>query len=185
MKTNQILVRYGELSTKGKNRSSFIGRLRDNVRQTFSDLEKIRIKAERDRMFITSDDEEELAQVIERLPQVFGIQSFSPVTACELDLEAMKRTAEAVVAKLQDTDKSFDISVKRTIKEMPHERTKMTKALSSHVPRAFPEVKGQKKGPANDLKEEGREEGVDMMAEVIQGAGGLPGGAGRTALGKL
>lgn len=50
MKTNQILVRYGELSTKGKNRSSFIGRLRDNIRHTFSDLGKLQIQAERDRM---------------------------------------------------------------------------------------------------------------------------------------
>lgn len=72
MKTNQILVRYGELSTKGKNRSSFIGRLRDNIRHTFSDLGKLQIQAERDRMFINSDSEEDMQQVIERLPKVSG-----------------------------------------------------------------------------------------------------------------
>ena len=71
MKTNQILVRYGELSTKGKNKSSFIGRLRDNVRQTFSDLPGVRVKAERDRMFIYSDSEAEIAQVLSRLQKVF------------------------------------------------------------------------------------------------------------------
>ncbi|EGA90744.1 thiamine biosynthesis protein [Planococcus donghaensis MPA1U2] len=182
MKTNQILVRYGELSTKGKNRSSFIGRLRDNVRQTFSDLEQIHIKAERDRMFITSDDEQELAQVIERLPYVFGIQSFSPVTACELDIEAMKKTAEAVIAKIEDTDKSFKVSVKRPYKEFPYEKPEIMKELSSHVLRAFPDLKVQMKDPEIDLKVEVRKEAVYMMAEVIQGAGGLPVGAGGKAL---
>ena len=182
MKTNQILVRYGELSTKGKNRSSFIGRLRDNVRQTFSDLENIHIKAERDRMFITSDNEVELAQVIERLPTVFGIQSFSPVTACELNLEAMKRTAEAVVANLENTEKTFKVSVKRPYKEFPHEKPEIMKELSSHVLRIFPDLQVQMKHPEIDLKVEVREEAVYMMAEVIQGAGGLPVGAGGKAL---
>src|SRR5690606_26182479 len=103
MKTNQILVRYGELSTKGKNRSSFIGRLRDNVRHTFSDLGKLQIQAERDRMFINSDSEEDMQQVIERLPKVFGIQSFSPVTETELSLQAMQDAAIALVGRM-DTE---------------------------------------------------------------------------------
>lgn len=182
MKTNQILVRYGELSTKGKNRSSFIGRLRDNVRQTFSDLKQIRIKAERDRMFITSDNEQELAQVIERLPFVFGIQSFSPVTACELDMDMMKKTAEAVIAKLDNTDKSFKVSVKRPFKAFPHDKLEIMKEISTYVLKEFPNLKVQMKNPEIDLKIEVREEAVYMMAEVIKGAGGLPVGAGGKAL---
>ncbi|ANU25748.1 tRNA uracil 4-sulfurtransferase ThiI [Planococcus versutus] len=182
MKTNQILVRYGELSTKGKNRSSFIGRLRDNVRQTFSDLKQIRIKAERDRMFITSDNEQELAQVIERLPFVFGIQSFSPVTACNLDMDMMKKTAEVVIAKLDNTDKSFKVSVKRPFKAFPHDKLEIMKEISTYVLKEFPNLKVQMKNPEIDLKIEVREEAVYMMAEVIKGAGGLPVGASGKAL---
>ncbi|SDH97299.1 thiamine biosynthesis protein ThiI [Planococcus glaciei] len=182
MKTKQVLVRYGELSTKGKNRSSFIGRLRDNVRQMFADLKTVRVKAERDRMFILADDEREMEQVLERLPNVFGIQSFSPVTEAELNFEAMKRAAIAVVSKLDRDNKSFKVSVKRPFKEFSHEKPEITQEIGSHVLRSFPELSVQMKHPDIELKVEIREEAAYMMAEVIEGAGGLPVGAGGKAL---
>ncbi|PSL31070.1 thiamine biosynthesis protein ThiI [Planomicrobium soli] len=182
MKTNQILVRYGELSTKGKNRSSFIGRLRDNVRQTFMDLGGIRIKAERDRMFIASDDEAEIEQVIQRLPKVFGIQSFSPVIEAELDMEAMKQTAYDVVKKLNREGKTFKVTVKRPNKAFPLEKLEIMHELGSHVLRNFSELSVQMQHPDIELKVEIREEAAYMMAEVIQGAGGLPVGAGGKGL---
>ena len=182
MKTNQVLVRYGELSTKGKNRSSFIGRLRDNVRQMFSDLETVRVKAERDRLFIYADLEEDMDQVLLRLPNVFGIQSFSPVTEAELNFEAMKRAAIAVVSKLDRDNKSFKVSVKRPYKEFPHEKPEIIQEIGSHVLRSFPELSVQMKHPDIELKVEIREEAAYMMAEVIEGAGGLPVGAGGKAL---
>ncbi|MGI2326335.1 tRNA uracil 4-sulfurtransferase ThiI [Planococcus sp. YIM B11945] len=182
MKTNQILVRYGELSTKGKNRSSFIGRLRDNVRQTFSDLGTIRVKAERDRMFILSDSELEMEQVLKRLPKVFGIQSFSPVTEAELNLEEMKKTAFEVMNKLDLTGKTFKVNVNRAFKEFPHEKMEIMQAIGSHVLRSFPELKVQMHHPDIELKIDIRQEAAYMMAEVIQGAGGLPVGAGGKGL---
>ena len=182
MKTNQILVRYGELSTKGKNRSSFIGRLRDNVRQVFSDISSIKVKAERDRMFIYSDNEEDMQQVLERLPKVFGIQSFSPVTETELTLEAMQKAAVAVISKLDRKGKSFKVSVNRANKEFPHEKLEILQAVGSHVLRSFPELTVQMKKPDIELKVDIRENAAFLMAEVIQGAGGLPVGAGGKAL---
>ena len=182
MKTNQILVRYGELSTKGKNRSSFIGRLRDNVRQVFSDISSIKVKAERDRMFIYSDNEEDMQQVLERLPKVFGIQSFSPVTETELTLEAMQKAAVAVISKLDREGKSFKVSVNRANKEFPHEKLEILQAVGSHVLRSFPELTVQMKKPDIELKVDIRENAAFLMAEVIQGAGGLPVGAGGKAL---
>lgn len=182
MKTNQVLVRYGELSTKGKNRNSFIGRLRDNVRQTFSDLESVRIKAERDRMFIYTEDELEMEQVLKRLPNIFGIQSFSPVTQSDLNFEAMKKAATTVVSKLNREGKSFKVSVKRPNKAFPFEKPEITQEIGSHILRNFPELSVQMRHPDIDLKVEIREEAAYMMAEVIQGAGGLPVGAGGKAL---
>ena len=50
MKWKKILIRYGELSTKGRNRKH-LHRLRNNIRYSFADLPKFQIKTERDRMF--------------------------------------------------------------------------------------------------------------------------------------
>ncbi|CEG23263.1 putative tRNA sulfurtransferase [Planococcus massiliensis] len=182
MKTNQILVRYGELSTKGKNRSSFIGRLRDNIRQMFADLENIRVKAERDRMFIFTDSEEDMQQILERLPKVFGIQSFSPVTETALTMEAMQEAAIAVIDKLDLEGKTFKVNVNRANKDFPHEKLEIMQAIGSNVLRNFPELTVQMKKPDIELKVDIRENGAFLMAEVIQGAGGLPVGAGGKAL---
>lgn len=182
MKTNQILVRYGELSTKGKNRSSFIGRLRDNVRHTFSDLGKLQIKAERDRMFINSDSEEDMEKVIARLPKVFGIQSFSPVTETELSIEAMKTAASALIGKMDLTGKSFKVSVRRANKNFELQKPEILHGIGSHVLRAYPELSVQMKNPDIELKVEIRDEAAYMTAEVIKGAGGMPIGAEGKAL---
>ena len=182
MKTNQVLVRYGELSTKGKNRNSFIGRLRDNIRHTFPDLNGLHIKAERDRMFLSSEDEEVMEEVIARLPKVFGIQSFSPVAESELTMEAMKETAMSIIGKMDTLDKSFKVSVKRPNKSFPFEKPAIMQEVASHVLRNFPDLKVQMKNPEIELKVEIREKAAYMMAEVVQGAGGLPVGAGGKAI---
>ena len=52
MKYSEIMVRYGELSTKGKNRKSFIMQLAQNVRQALKDFPEIKIHADRDRMHL-------------------------------------------------------------------------------------------------------------------------------------
>ncbi|HSI67866.1 MAG TPA: tRNA uracil 4-sulfurtransferase ThiI [Planococcus sp. (in: firmicutes)] len=182
MKTNQVLVRYGELSTKGKNRNSFIGRLRDNIRHTFSDLDGLHIKAERDRMFLSSEDEAVMEAVIGKLPKVFGIQSFSPVSECELTLDAMKETAMSIIGKMDTADKTFKVSVKRPNKAFPHEKPEIMSEVASQVLRNFPDLKVQMKNPDIELKVEIREKAAYMMADVIQGAGGLPVGAGGKAL---
>lgn len=182
MKTNQILVRYGELSTKGKNRSSFIGRLRDNIHHTFSDLGKLQIKAERDRMFINSDSEEDVEKVIARLPKVFGIQSFSPVTETELSLEAMQTAAVSLVGKMELQGKSFKVTVRRANKDFELQKPEILHGIGSAVLRAYPELSVQMKNPDIDLKVEIRDKAAYMTAEVIKGAGGLPIGAGGKAL---
>ncbi|PKH11472.1 tRNA uracil 4-sulfurtransferase ThiI [Planomicrobium sp. MB-3u-38] len=182
MKTKQILVRYGELSTKGKNRSSFIGRLRDNIHHTFNDLGKLQIKAERDRMFINSDSEEDMEKVIARLPKVFGIQSFSPVTETELSLEAMQTAAVALIGKMDIQGKSFKVSVRRANKDFDLQKPEILHGIGSVVLRAYPELSVQMKNPDIELKVEIREKAAYMTAEVIKGAGGLPIGAGGKAL---
>ena len=46
MQYTEIMVRYGELSTKGKNRRNFIDRLGFNVRQAMHDFPELVVKAD-------------------------------------------------------------------------------------------------------------------------------------------
>ena len=49
---DHILIRYGELSTKGKNRKDFIRRLHTNVKHALNMFEAIEIEKTHDRMYI-------------------------------------------------------------------------------------------------------------------------------------
>ncbi|PUB15199.1 tRNA uracil 4-sulfurtransferase ThiI [Paenisporosarcina sp. OV554] len=174
MEWKELLIRYGELSTKGRNRNAFTGRLRDNIRYAFADLPKFQIITERDRMFIRPNEQETMDQLIERLPKIFGIQSFSPVASCSLDLEDIKQTAVKVVESLDRVDKTFKVTVKRSYKPFEMETNELQQFVGSHVLRNFPDIKVQMKKPDIDLVVEVRRDAVYMMAQVIPGAGGLP-----------
>ena len=65
MQYTEIMVRYGELSTKGKNRRNFIDRLGFNVRSAMHDFPELVVKAHRDRMHIYLNGEDS-DKVIER-----------------------------------------------------------------------------------------------------------------------
>jgi Thiamine biosynthesis ATP pyrophosphatase len=52
MEYTEIMVRYGELSTKGKNRKSFIDRLHGNVAKVLKDFPELRMQPHRDRLHI-------------------------------------------------------------------------------------------------------------------------------------
>lgn len=86
MQYTEIMVRYGELSTKGKNRRSFIDRLGTNTRNALSGFKKLEVKAQRDRLHIRLNGED-YHQVADRVGKIFGIQNFSPVIKVTRDVK--------------------------------------------------------------------------------------------------
>ncbi|WP_019413903.1 tRNA uracil 4-sulfurtransferase ThiI [Paenisporosarcina sp. TG20] len=182
MEWKEILVRYGELSTKGRNRNAFTGRLRDNIKYAFADLPKFQIITERDRMFIRPNEKETMDQIIDRLPRIFGIQSFSPVASCSLELEDIRETALKVMKSLDRADKTFKVTVKRSYKPFEMSTNELQEYVGSYVLSSFPEIKVQMKKPDIDLRIEVRREAVYMTAQIIPGAGGLPIGSNGKSL---
>ena len=82
---SEILIRYGELSTKGKNRMKFVSRLANNVREVLTQWPMVSVKSDRDRthIFLNGADYNPLS---EKLAKVFGIQSFSPAIKVEKNI---------------------------------------------------------------------------------------------------
>jgi len=182
MKWHEILVRYGEITTKGKNRKQFINRLRENIRYTFQDLDQVHIRSERDRMYLSSPSDEEMDILIERLPTVFGIQSFSPVAECPTTLEDMKNLAVEIVKGIDYEGKTFKVNVKRSYKKFELETYELNREVAAHVLSTLPGMTVQMKDPDIELRIEVREQATYMMVEVIQGAAGLPVGSNGKAL---
>ncbi len=88
MQYSEIMIRYGELSTKGKNRMRFINKLRNNISDVLSIYPQVKVTADRDRAhaYLNGADYEPVA---ESLKQVFGIQNFSPVYKVEKSVDVL------------------------------------------------------------------------------------------------
>ena len=75
MNYDQVLIRFGDLMLKGKNRNTFINQVVRLIRQNIKDLNVEMIKTH-DRVYLTINDTSK-DLIIERLMRVSGIGSFS------------------------------------------------------------------------------------------------------------
>lgn len=178
----EIMVRYGELSTKGKNRRSFIMRLAENVKGALVAFPAVTVKGDRDRMhlYLNGTDSK---PVMERLTKVFGIQNFSPSIRVEKDLDVIIATVQALMQKIYTGSETFKITAKRSDHEFVQTSDELNQTLGSAVFQVLPGIKAQMKRPDINLRVEIRQNGAYLSYETIQGAGGLPvGTSGRGML---
>ena len=52
VKYDTVLIRYGELSTKGKNRKTFVQKLLSNIKHTLKDMPNLEYRVTYERIYI-------------------------------------------------------------------------------------------------------------------------------------
>lgn len=178
---DRILIRYGEISTKGRNRKQFVDKLRRSIKRVLHDFPDVKIEAQRDRMFILLNGEKS-EEIIERLKDIFGIQSFSPAMKVEKDLHAMKEAALSLFKNVYSEGKSFKITAKRADKEFELDTNEINQEFGGHILKNMPNVKVNVKRPDINLVVEVRKEASYISCENYKGAGGLPAGSSGKAM---
>lgn len=183
MKPTQIMIRYGELSTKGKNINFFIDTLGRNVKNALAgSFPQVETSWFRDRMYVELNGES-ADEVIERLKDIFGIQTMSPVLQVEKSLEAAEKGAVEIVRPFVEAGKSFKINTKRADHEFEYDTMDLNRMLGAAVAEAFPELEVKMEKPDLTVRTEVRADGIYLSVETIQGPGGLPvGTAGKGML---
>ena len=112
VKYDTVLIRYGELSTKGKNRRDFITRLFTNIKYMLRDYPALTYRKTYDRIYIKLTDEDP-AEIETKLKKVFGISSFSFTEKVNSNLEDIKH---ACVRIAKESNKKKFKMVKERIK---------------------------------------------------------------------
>ncbi|KAB7705895.1 tRNA 4-thiouridine(8) synthase ThiI [Bacillus aerolatus] len=181
MNYDRILVRYGELSTKGRNRNQFINKLKKSILHVLRDYKDLKIELGRDRLFIHLNGTP-FEAVREKLRRVFGIQSFSPVVRTGKDIEEMKAAALELVRRNFSEGKTFKVSARRSDKLFELDTNEINYTIGSHVLRNLEKLKVDVKNPDINLLVEVRAEGVFLSCEKYSGAVGLPTGASGKAM---
>ena len=181
MKT-RILIRYGELSTKGRNKKMFTQKLASNIKKALVDFPQVKVIPDYDFMYLDLHEAPEEA-VIEKVKPIFGIQSISPVYIVEKDMEVAKKVVLDLLSQEDLEDKTFKIMTRRSDHTFEMDTNQINLFLGDAVLEAFPDIKVQLKQPDITVRIDVRREHLMVSLKTIQGAGGLPvGTSGRAML---
>ena len=175
---DHILVRFGELSTKGKNRKDFIKRLLTNVKNALRDFNELTYERTHGRMYIMLNGEDHEA-VAKHLQQVFGISSFSFAVKVASDIEVIKQTC-LVLAKQSDAQ-TFKIEARRSFKQFPMVSDEINREVAGEILRNT-DIKVNVREPQLRIQIELHQEATYIMTGKIKGNGGYPVGVGGKAL---
>ena len=181
MKT-RILIRYGELSTKGRNKKMFTQKLASNIKKALVDFPQVKVIPDYDFMYLDLYEAPEEA-VIEKVKPIFGIQSISPVYIIEKDMEVAKNVVLDLLSQEDLEGKTFKIMTKRSDHTFEMDTNQINLFLGDAVLEAFPDIKVQLKQPDITVRIDVRREHLMVSLKTIPGAGGLPvGTSGRVML---
>ena len=181
MKYTEIMVRYGELSTKGKNRKDFIGRLAGNVTKVLRDFPQVEIHPRHDRMHIVLNDAP-FKEVDQRLKKVFGIQTYSPTIKVEKTLEAIEKTSLSLMNETFKKGMTFKVNTRRSDHQFLYDTNELNKMVGDYLFANMSDLKVEMKHPDLILRIEVRKDAVYISNQLLHGAGGMPVGTGGRAV---
>ncbi|MDO4912128.1 MAG: tRNA uracil 4-sulfurtransferase ThiI [Lactobacillus sp.] len=182
MNYTEVMVRYGELSTKGKNRKDFINRLSNNIQKVLYDFPDLEFHPRHDRMHIVLHGTP-FEEVDERLSKVFGIQTYSPVVKCERTLEKIEETALEVMKATFKTGMTFKVNCRRSDHKFTYDTNEINQKVAAYLYENMDNLKAEMKHPDLVLRIEVRLDAIYISSVLIKGAGGMPvGTAGKAVM---
>jgi len=171
----KILFHFGELSLKGKNRSTFERKMAQNIKRVIKHVLKPNgFYREHGRM--TADVEEITDELLDLLALLPGIRNFSVVHECEPELAAIQKAAKAAV--LEDfgenvAGKPFRVSSRRSNKGFPITSPELNFEVGGYLKTKL-ELAVNLDNPEIDVRVEVGAKSVYIYTRKIQGIGGLP-----------
>ena len=164
-----IMVRFGELSTKGKNKKDFIHTLFLNIKHALKDF-SVTVESRFDHIYVHLNNEN-YEPIIERLQDVSGIQGLSLVARIDNDIEKIKESSLELI-KLEE-GKTFKVKVKRSNKKFPLHSEEITRIVAPVILKNT-SLKVDVHNPDILLNIEVRDEGTYIFVKTFPGAGGYP-----------
>ncbi len=169
---NQILVRFGDLTLKGRNQKEFLNREYALVRHKLEGL-NVNIINKHDRIYIDILDED-YKKIINALDKVSGLSSYSLCLKCDSNLDAIKESGYNLVHAEITTPKTFKIETRRANKKFPLNSLEVSKEVSAYILAKMGILEVDVKKPQVTLTIEIREDATYLYLDAIKGMGGFP-----------
>ena len=175
---DHIVVRYGELSTKGKNKKDFTKALTNNIKKRLQAYKGLTYRTLHDGLFVKLNGED-YELIKEDLKQVFGYAYFSGAILVDKDIEEIKKTA-LLLAQNRDY-KTFKMVSKRSDKTFPIRSDDINRQVAGHILRNS-DLKVDVHNPDLKIYVVISNENAIIMDEKVRGIGGYPTGVNGKAL---
>jgi len=177
----RLLVRYGDLNLKGKNIKYFVDKVNHLIKEKCEGL-ALGFEFKHDRVFVLLNGiDPEL--VIQRLNRVSGLYSYSLISKCAVDLDAIADLGLAMIQeKTQEKATTFKVETKRADKNYPLTSLEISPVLAGKILTRAPYLTVDVHHPELMLNVEVRQEGAYLFIGQIKAMGGYPVGIGGKGL---
>ena len=175
-----VMVRFAELSTKGKNIKDFIKKLGNNLKEALKDYKELTYNIRHDHIYIHLNGVpfENVRFAIEHTP---GLLSYSLVESLPKDIEVIKKRAKELA--FESDAKTFKVVSKRIDKLFPYHSDEINRIVAKEI---LIDPSNTKKvdvhNPELKINIVIREDVAYIYSKVYEGLGGYPVGIAGKAL---
>lgn len=169
-----IVIRYGELTLKGRNKSRFTKQLTAAIKNACSDF-PVRFETEHDRFYIHLEGVpyDTIAPILMNIP---GMASFSPAIKAKKTFENILDAAKKLLEVPLETPKTFKVETRRADKTFLTPSMTFSRQLAGKLLAAFSSLSVDVHQPNIELHVEIRALMAFVYFEKISGLGGFPTG---------
>ena len=165
-----ILIKYGELTTKGDNRSLFISKIYETMKELLKNY-NVKIIKNRVRMFIEVNDED-IDEVVNIIKNIFGIHRIVIAYKVNTDISEIESTVLDIAKDIEFN--TFKVETDRADKSFPIPSMDFSRQIGALILKNIPNKKVDVHNPDYLLKIEIRDEFTYIYAKEIPGLGGYP-----------
>jgi len=169
----RILVRYGDLTLKGKNKKVFINLVNSLIKEKVNN-KNVEYEKQHDRLYIVLNGEDH-EKIIKGLDKVSGLSSYSLVSKSDRDIETVKENALRIIRdEISEKVIKFKVESKRSDKLYPMTSPEITKKVAAYVLQNTELLKVDVHNPELILNVEVRLDAAFIYCKKIKGMGGFP-----------
>src|SRR5690625_1174272 len=181
MNPDYVMLRFGELSLKGRNRHIFENQVIQHIKEKLTHLPRLEWHKTFGRLYIELNGAT-YEPIAEKLRKTFGLQSFSPIYEAETSLENIQRKALEVMRQIEPSPTTFKVNCRRADKRFMHTSQDLNRLIGSHLLTHIEGLQVDVHDPEVELYVEVRAEGTFIYDKKEFGLGGLPVGTSDRAM---
>ena len=173
---DSIMVRYGELSLKGKNKKVFINTLSDNIKMSLADMSELEFDKQYDRFYVKLSSFSDVDEILSRLAKIPGIHNFSLVKKVNKDIDEICNISLEIINDilLESNEKlTFKVKASRQDKDFPLLSDDINRKVATIILKNTP-IKVDVHNPSLIVKVEVRNDAAYVSIKTFAGLGGLP-----------